>query len=116
MELQQFTSVDQINDTTAENENVLLIISRANCPGCDNLARALATNVELQTALAGVTVGVVKLETVPTIAATFGVRMAPSMILFRGDDEVKRIMGFNSPAELLNAARAAFGAPVAEAA
>ena len=116
MELQQFTSVDQINEATASNENVLLIISRANCPGCDNLARALETNADLRAALEGVTVGTVKLEVVPTIAATFGVRMAPSMILFREDDEVRRIMGFTAPTELLLAARAAFGAPVAEAA
>lgn len=108
MELIKFESLDRLNHVTADNSNVLLIISRSNCPQCDNLVRALKSNAELQAALAGVKVGIAKLEDIPTIATTFGVRAAPSMIMFKDDDEVTRLSGFMSAGPLLNALRNAY--------
>lgn len=108
MELIKFETLDRLNHITAGNSNVLLIISRNACPQCDNLVRTLKTNAELQSALAGVVVGVAKLEDIPTIAQTFGVRAAPSMIMFKDDDEVSRLSGFMSPGPLLNALRNAY--------
>lgn len=116
MELTNLTSLDELNDATAANAQVLLIISRSNCPGCVALTKALETHTELQTALEGVKVLQIKLEDVPTIAQTFGVRMAPSMILFREDDEVQRVMGYTGPQPLLTALRAAFAPTLAQAA
>ncbi len=115
MEITKLTSIDALNAFTADNENALLIISRNACAGCNALDGALKTNAELQAALAGVQVAVVKLEDVPTIASTFGLRMAPSMILFREDDEVARLTGFEGASKLINAAREHFAALAAAA-
>lgn len=116
MEPMNLTSLDALNDATANNAKVLLIVSRNNCAGCVGLAQALKTNSELQSALEGVTVVQIKLEAVPTIAQTFGLRVAPSMILFSEDEEVKRILGFNGVSELLTALRTHFAPELAQAA
>ena len=116
MELSNLTSLDALNDATATHDKVLLIVSRNACPGCVALSKALETHAELQSALAGVKVVQIKLEAVPTIAQTFGLRVAPSMILFSNDEEVKRVLGFNGPNELLSAVRAVFAPELAEAA
>lgn len=115
MELIKFESLDHLNQVTADNSNVMVIVSRNACPQCDNLVRALQANDELRQALDGVVIGVAKLETVPTIAQTFGLRAAPSVLLFKDDEEVSRVIGFMSPAPLLKALLSAF-VPVAEAA
>lgn len=108
MEISKLTSIDALNAFTADNTNALVIVSRNACAGCNALDGALKTNAELQAALAGVKVAVVKLEDVPTIASTFGLRMAPSMILFREDDEVARLTGFEGAGKLIAAAREHF--------
>ncbi|WJJ55068.1 thioredoxin family protein [Xanthomonas phage RTH11] len=108
MEITKLTSIDALNAFTADNTNALVIVSRNACAGCNALDGALKTNVELQAALAGTAVALVKLEDVPDIARTFGLRMAPSMLLFKEDDEVARLLGFEGPAKLLAALRANF--------
>lgn len=108
MEITQATSLDQLNELTAAHAAVLLIVSRNACPGCVNLARALDANDELKAALADVTVVKVQLEQVPNIAQVFGLRAAPSMVLFKDDDEVSRVVGFQTPVALINALREAF--------
>lgn len=108
MEITKLESIDALNAFTAANTNALVIVSRNNCAGCNALDGALKTNAELQNALAGAQVAVVKLEDVPAIATTFGLRMAPSMILFREDDEAARLTGFEGASKLINAAREHF--------
>ena len=115
MELIKFESLDHLNKVTSENANALVIVSRNNCPQCDSLIRALQANDELRNALSGVTVGVAKLEAIPSIATTFGLRQAPSLLFFKDDEEVSRLAGFTSPAPLLKALLDVF-APLAEAA
>lgn len=115
MELIKFESLDHLNTVTAENPNVMVIVSRNACPQCDSLMRALQANDDLRAALGDAVIGVAKLESIPAIASTFGLRQAPSVLLFKDDDEVSRVMGFTSPAPLLQALLNAF-APVAEAA
>jgi thioredoxin 1 len=115
METTQLTSLDHLNQVTANNANVLLIVSRNACPGCDALTRALENNALLQDALADVTVVVAKLEKIPTIAPTFGLRQAPTMILFKEDEEVSRLSGFTVAAPLIEALQKAFN-DVAQAA
>lgn len=115
METIQLNSLDHLNDVTANHANVLLIVSRNACPGCDALAKALQNSALLQDALAGVTVAVAKIESIPTIISTFGLRQAPTMILFKDDEEVSRLTGFTAPAPLVEALHKAF-TPVAQAA
>lgn len=114
METIQLTSLDHLNEVTASHANVLLIVSKNACPACDNLKRALENTALLQDALAGVTVVVAKMETVRNIVTTFGLRAAPTMILFKDDDEVSRLTGFTAPAPLIEALHKAF--PLAQAA
>lgn len=97
MERISLESVDQLNALTASKSNVLLVVSRNNCPGCDTLQRALDAHTELQTALDGVTVAVAKVEKMPNITQVFGLRQAPTTILFKDDDEVGRVHGFQLP-------------------
>lgn len=108
MEITKLVSIDDLNAFTAANANALVIISRNACAGCNALDGALKTNAELQEVLAGAQVAVVKLEDVPAIATTFGLRMAPSMILFREDDEVARLTGFEGAGKLIAKAREHF--------
>lgn len=110
MELIEISSLDHLNEVTANNANALIIVSRNACPGCDALMRALNTNADLQSALDGVQVAVAKLEKIPTIAQTFGLRQAPSMLLFKDDEEVTRVTGFMQPAPLLAALRGTYQA------
>ncbi len=115
MQLLELASIDHLNEVTAANAQVLLIISRNNCPGCDALKRTLDGNAQLQEALSGTVVAMAKLEDIPSLPQTFGVRQAPSMILFREDDEVARLSGFMAPQPLLKAVQEQF-APQAHAA
>ncbi|QVD49306.1 hypothetical protein LUCX_236 [Xanthomonas phage vB_XciM_LucasX] len=111
MQLLSATSVDHFNQMTSENDQVLAIFSRNNCPACDALSKALDTNAELQAALAGVTVVKVKMEEVGSaMFATFGLRMAPSMLLFKCDDEVARLAGFTAVGPLLDKLNTNFSA------
>lgn len=115
MEPIQISSLDQLNEVIAANANVLLVVSRNACPGCDALARSLETHSELQSALEGVTIAVAKVEKIPNIASIFGLRQAPSMILFKDDEDVAQVTGFQAPAPLIKAVRATY-APIAAAA
>ena len=101
-------SVDQLNALTARDSNVLIIVSQKNCPGCDALERTLETNAELRHALADVTIGIAKVESMPNVAQTFALRQAPAMLLFKDDDEVARLTGFESPHKLITALKSAF--------
>jgi len=115
METIKLSSLDQLNQLTADNANVLLIVSKNACPGCENLKRALDNTALLQDALANVVVVIAQMETVRNIVTTFGLRQAPSMILFKDDEEVARLAGFMTPAPLIEAINKAFN-PVAQAA
>jgi thioredoxin 1 len=115
MERITLNSVDQLNALTAARSNVLIIVSRSNCPGCDALERTLEHHAELRTALADTVVGIAKVEHMPNITQVFALRQAPSMILFKDDDEVARITGFQAPHPLIQALHQAFR-PMAEAA
>lgn len=110
MDIIDLTSLDRLNALTAKHPNVLIVISRNDCAGCETLDQALHANTLLKDALEDheVIIGKVKLETVPTAAAVFGLRQAPAMILFREDDEVSRLTGFEKAAPLLQALRHAF--------
>lgn len=115
MEIIKLTSMDHLNQVTADNANVLLIVSKNACPACDNLKRALENTALLQDALAGVVVAQAQMETVRNIVTTFGLRAAPTMIMFKDDDEVGRVTGFTAPAPLIEALHKAFN-DVAQAA
>lgn len=101
MHFLELTSIDHLNEVTTTKSQVLLIISRNNCPGCDALQRALDGNDQLRQALSGIVVALAKLEVIPALPQTFGVRQVPSMILFREDNEVFRLTGFATPQPLL---------------
>lgn len=115
METIKLNSLDHLNEVTAAHSNVLLIVSKNACAGCDNLKRALEHSALLQAALVGVTVVQAQMETVRNIVTSFGLRMAPTMILFKDDEEVARKAGFESPDALIEALQQAFQ-PLAQAA
>lgn len=115
MNTQHLESLDELNAFTSENPKALVIVSRMACPACDTLAAALGSSEAIAKALEGVAVATIKLDKVPVLASTFGLRMAPASLLFQDDDEISRIAGFDNPASYAAKLAQAFQ-PVAEAA
>lgn len=108
METIKLSSLDHLNEVTSQNANVLLIVSKNACPACENLAKALENVDALKQALSGVTVVIAKMEEVRNIVTSFGLRSAPTMILFKDDEEVSRVVGFTHPKIVIEALEKAF--------
>ncbi|MGB3393677.1 MAG: thioredoxin family protein [Stenotrophomonas sp.] len=108
METITATSSDEFNTAIAAHAHVLVDFHKDNCPGCRMLDASLQ-KFSATPAASGVTLLKVKLETVgEDFFHGLGLRQTPTLALFRDGQEVARLPGFQTPAQVEQAAAAAF--------
>lgn len=88
--------------------NVLVDYYKDNCPGCKMLEMSLQ-KFAASAGAEGVTLVKVKMELIgEEFFRNLGLRQTPTLAVFKDGEEAARLPGFQTPAQIEQAARAAF--------
>ncbi len=108
------SSPDDYHAAIQAHPRLLVDYYKDNCPGCRMLDMSLQKFAN-EEAAAGVVLLKVKLETVgEALFRELGLRQTPTLSLFQGGAEAKRLPGFQAPGQILRAVQ--LWLPVGEAA
>jgi len=87
-------ALSELDDVSRQHRLVLAYFGKDNCPGCVSLDQLL-NKLKGEGALEGMVIAKTKVEKIgPEAFREMGLRSAPSLILFRDNDEVYRLSGF----------------------
>lgn len=104
MSLQEVDSMEQLEQTINQEEELMVVFSKEQCPACDTMGRWLDSQFPQQNPHPKLKVVLAKLEKIGRDAVQdFSLRTVPTTLLFRQGDEVYRVPGFNNPNSLLHA-------------